>query len=69
MLQQLVGCSRRPIGSRGLTGITGEYYGVRGALPNEPSLLVLLARVGLRRKQYDYKVTQLGQEERYFRWQ
>ena len=42
---------------------------MRGALPSESSLLVLLARVGLSRKSYDYKVPQLGQEEIYFRWQ
>ena len=42
---------------------------MRGALPNESSLLVLLARVGLSRKSYDYKVTGLGQEKKHFKWQ
>ena len=42
---------------------------MRGALPNESSLLVLLARVGMSRKSYDYKVTGLGQEEKHFKWQ
>ena len=36
---------------------------MRGALPNEASLLVLLGRVGLSRKIYTYKVTGLGQEK------
>ena len=40
---------------------------IRRALPSESSLLVLLGRVGMGRKSYDYKVNQLGQEERYFR--
>ena len=31
---------------------------MQGALPNAFSLLVLLARARMRRKQYDYKVTQ-----------
>ena len=42
---------------------------MRGALPNESSLLMLLARVGISRKSYDYKVTGLGQEKKYFKWQ
>ena len=42
---------------------------MRGALPSESSLLVLLARVGLSRKSYDYKVAHLGQEKKYFKWQ
>ena len=39
---------------------------MRGALPNASSLLALLAQVGMSRKSYDDKVTQLGQEKKIF---
>ena len=42
---------------------------MRGALPSEESLLVLLGRVGMSRKSYEYKVNQLTKEEKYFRWE
>lgn len=42
---------------------------MRGALPDESSLLVLLARIGMSRKSYDDKATGLGQEKKYLKWQ